>query len=755
MGENRMRWSVGLAAALLAPAWAPAADEKAATASPAFAQSVQLDQVRLIAVQHDGRFKTLDTLSREMVRHITGTDFFTVKASETDKGIRQDPVFTYLDLVFNNQAYTDTRLIFIKKRPIRHALAQAAADQIDKQEREQILTDGRVSLKFLALPAVQARLIDLNRDIMTTAKEVDALQDAASLASPRVLLSLMRVLPPPESTSVQDRWFGLDDLAGAAPTDAAHAGLNTGAEIPGLEPSRRGRLLQFWNEARQAWLARDAAGATAALNGLAASLAEVNPAVYPPMRKLALEHWYYKYKKMTWTWVAYAIAVIFLLMGIVYRWKAARVIGVSWFVLAFGLHTVASGIRWYLAGRIPNSNMFEAVTAAAWFGAVVAIFFELAPAMARRKLLWKIAAIFTPAAAVTWAGAILAKGIEFDNWQQWGPVPITALIVFAVGAMALIAMTIAPRVGAGSGLSLLGACVAGMVALMAGAFLPVQLNSDISNRMPVLNDLWLYIHTNMIILSYALIVLAYVTAAIYVVGRLLTRPTTGLWMSMVIPTVVVPFPVLVVFFKETLGGTGTHEWRDWFYMILPAWAPFLLVVVMYALAVLVRALWHSSGRRAYEVWEGGSVPLGAGMVSGGSGSGMPPAARRALSGVPDHAVGTTGTLAALAVDQPVGLARVLDGVTMLLMELSFITLWTGIIMGAVWADHSWGRPWGWDPKEVFALNTWIIFLILVHVRIKVQDKALWTAVLAVIGCAVMLFNWIVVNFFITGLHSYA
>ena len=41
-----------------------------------------------------------------------------------------------------------------------------------------------------------------------------------------------------------------------------------------------------------------------------------------------------------------------------------------------------------------------------------------------------------------------------------------------------------------------------------------------------------------------------------------------------------------------------------------------------------------------------------------------------------------------------GLAEVLDGATMLLFELFFITLWTGIIMGAIWADHSWGRPWG-------------------------------------------------------------
>jgi predicted RND superfamily exporter protein len=57
--------------------------------------------------------------------------------------------------------------------------------------------------------------------------------------------------------------------------------------------------------------------------------------------------------------------------------------------------------------------------------------------------------------------------------------------------------------------------------------------------------------------------------------------------------------------------------------------------------------------------------------------------------------------------------EILDGVTMTLMELSFVLLWAGIAMGAIWADHSWGRPWGWDPKEVFALNTFVVFAVLV------------------------------------------
>ena len=101
------------------------------------------------------------------------------------------------------------------------------------------------------------------------------------------------------------------------------------------------------------------------------------------------------------------------------------------------------------------------------------------------------------------------------------------------------------------------------------------------------------------------------------------------------------------------------------------------------------------------------------------------------------------------------LGQALDGATMIFMELGFVALWVGTVLGAVWADVSWGRPWGCDPKEVFALNTWIVFLVLIHVRLKTRDKALWTALLAVIGCAVMLFNWIAVNFHIVGLHSYA
>lgn len=97
----------------------------------------------------------------------------------------------------------------------------------------------------------------------------------------------------------------------------------------------------------------------------------------------------------------------------------------------------------------------------------------------------------------------------------------------------------------------------------------------------------------------------------------------------------------------------------------------------------------------------------------------------------------------------------LDACNVVILQLAFWILGTAIVLGAVWADESWGRPWGWDPKETFALVTWIVYLIIVHVRLVTEHKAYWTAVLSILGFFVMLFNWIGVNFFLVGLHSYA
>ena len=120
-------------------------------------------------------------------------------------------------------------------------------------------------------------------------------------------------------------------------------------------------------------------------------------------------------------------------------------------------------------------------------------------------------------------------------------------------------------------------------------------------------------------------------------------------------------------------------------------------------------------------------------------------------------------LAATAVaaesDAPIGRQRTLrdlDTAQMTILQLAFWTLGVGILLGAWWADHSWGRWWAFDPKETWALVTWIVLLIIVHVRqVLTSSRALATAWLSVVGFFVMLWTYFGVNLLLPGLHAYA
>lgn len=97
----------------------------------------------------------------------------------------------------------------------------------------------------------------------------------------------------------------------------------------------------------------------------------------------------------------------------------------------------------------------------------------------------------------------------------------------------------------------------------------------------------------------------------------------------------------------------------------------------------------------------------------------------------------------------------LDTAQMIVLQLAFWTLGVGILLGAWWADHSWGRWWAFDPKETWALLTWIVYLIVIHVRHATKNKALVTAWLSVAGFFVMLWTYFGVNLLLPGLHAYA
>lgn len=586
--------AAGTVLGLLIAALAVLAGQKSARPDDPFAATVDLGPLDRAAVHSEGRFKSFDSFANEMVGYISGP--------RKIDGLPRD--MQYLDMLFRPERYTHRDVIYFKNKPMRARLKEVLEDRLAElaederffeagvpesaEERKEILRErleafektGLIAEAFLMDEAAQAQLALWQRDIIRTSKFANAVRSAMVLKSPEVLSGQLRIVPAPKGDETAG-WLSMDDL---------YAGSAMSSDADAMDPVLRAELRGAWEKLAAAWREGDAEAASAAVAELAERLPRVNPAVYPSQTRLQWESVYFKHSNLTWIWVIYLASVTLLLMAVAYRWEGARWLGIGAFGVAFALHTIALGLRWYVSGRWPNSNMFEAVTTSVWLGTSLAIVIE-----------------------------VLARRTPMRN------------------------------------LFMLGGAVASMAAMMSARYIP-QLDPNIRNMMPVLSDLWLYIHTNVIITSYALIAMAAVTALLYLGVRAFGGPPD----------------------YARAGGTG---------MLL------------------------ESGT--------GSDAPNRGMMRGGTA------------------------------------AQVLDGATMVLMELSFVLLWAGIVMGAIWADHSWGRPWGWDPKEVFALNTFLVFLVLVHVRLKARDKGLWTAVLAVIGCGVMLFNWIVINFVISGLHSYA
>ncbi len=78
-----------------------------------------------------------------------------------------------------------------------------------------------------------------------------------------------------------------------------------------------------------------------------------------------------------------------------------------------------------------------------------------------------------------------------------------------------------------------------------------------------------------------------------------------------------------------------------------------------------------------------------------------------------------------------------------------------LIFAMIWAHEAWSRFWGWDPKEVWALITWLFYAAFLHLRLSRGWEGEKSAWLAVIGFIIIMFNLIAVNLIIAGLHSYA
>jgi cytochrome c-type biogenesis protein CcsB len=583
----------------IGPAPAGPADDSAPLAAQdrtAFRAAVKLDELRLLAVQHNDQVKILDSWARQSLTAIRNLQ----------KIDGEDPLYTALDMAFRKEAWIDKNIIYVQAIPIRQQMAKLVTDPAEQQR---IVEHATVSPRFMARRDVQQLLnqIASNVPLSQAVNKVLISQEAFE----NLYVSLL-LLPPVEKGQP---WLHPAQFGGNVPEMielAARSGQKLPA-IPGVGVAQSKLIFLPFFQLGDAWAANDVIGTNTSIAEMTKAYPEFNKAQYPTEFRRKLEYWYNLSFNGTIVAFVYFLAFVLFTVGAMAQQPRTRTAGMWAFGLAVTCHILAMSVRWYLAGRIPNQNQFESVLGAALIGCVVGFIAE----------------------------SIKRNGLFGMAFSFVGFLAMTCCFVFPF----VIGKSIGENIGKVAGI----------------------LN----------NTVWLYIHVNTVIASYALIAAAAVLGGAFLLAR------TWHWIN----------PL-----TDQPGGA-----------LAPADHP----------------------------------------------AGQTPPIMFATAEIKILGLDTTQSIAAIEAGRRAMLDRI-DAATVILLQMAMWVLGTGIVFGAIWADVSWGRPWGWDPKETFALVTWIVYLVIIHVRfITPKHRATVTAILAVVGLIIMLFNWIGVNFWLAGLHSYA
>ena len=127
------------------------------------------------------------------------------------------------------------------------------------------------------------------------------------------------------------------------------------------------------------------------------------------------------------------------------------------------------------------------------------------------------------------------------------------------------------------------------------------------------------------------------------------------------------------------------------------------------------------------------------------------------SAPPDYVAGADDPVGSDQTSRRISLppSATLDALAYKFIRFGF-PVWTfGVICGAIWAQQTWGRYWGWDPKETWSFITWVIFAGYLHARATAGWKGTRAAVVALVGFVSLLITYYAVNLWIAGLHTYS
>jgi len=491
----------------------------------------ELGPLRTIAIQDGGRLKPLDTFARETARRVSGAVPFT--GGESVRGL--DPMEWLLAMMADPARWRQEPIVKVS-----HAGVRASAGLPPKADQRYSFAELTTHAGFLAAADKVHEKLRQDREakLDPVEREVSSLYDTLAVMAGIFSGEALRIVPHP--TDKNGAWFSLADLDNVAQPPIQRIKTLTAALIAAYQSDDRASL-------------------GAAASALSRRLAELAPATYPPAKELGVEVQYNRIKPFRLAWIAYLFGFLLLLASFPLGARWAGRSGLGLVLLGFALHACGMGLRVYISGRPPVTNMYESVVWVAWGAMLFALVFEA----------------------------------------------VYKARYFAVAA---------------AGLATLCLILADNVPILDGSIEPL---------VPVLRDnMWLTVHVLTITLGYAAFLLA--------MG--LGHVNLGLY-----------------FFAP--GKTALFKTLSLF---------------------LYRAL-----------------------------------------------------------------------------QVGTLLLATGTMLGGVWASYSWGRFWGWDPKETWAFIALLGYLAILHSRFVGWIREFGMAVGSILGFLLVLMAWYGVNFVLgTGLHSY-
>lgn len=434
---------------------------------------------------------------------------------------------------------------------------------------------------------------------------------------------------------------------------------------------------------------------------------------YPPPGFVDLEVHYNQLDPFLWSWVVSLVALVCFALSFGVLRKPMFWLGIVILLVGQGFTVYGVLIRSWITGFAAITNMFETVVFVAFVGAMLGLWFALMPLVwPGLKLAWRLTAF-----PFTWEATPLSK----DETAMLNPPGWTA-----AGFVLLI-----PRL----------ALMVALVALLATSWIldyeifPWLPQKDVGATSLTFND-WL----------------------VWSVGLGVLLPTV--WygprviLTAIASVVMVPFtfvrrgiakPLAQVMDRKTFAMVGAFV--AWFAGLLAYYAPMSILnkdIGMptsilrdnFWLLIHVTTITASYGAGAL-AWAMGMMALFFYLFG--------------RYGEPSTAQLERGIVR----QQPPEVCSELCGFVYKATQVAVLLLAAGTLLGALWADKAWGRFWSWDAKEVWALISLLVYLVILHGRYAGWSGNFGLAAISVVGMLSILMAWYGVNFILgSGLHTY-